>query len=480
MKVPYNQIVKILLIICLVVTPLMAVSAQENASQEALIQEIYDNLYQHHVSNPTRDQLTNGAIQGLIQSLDDPYTTYLTEKEYSQFINSIDGSFTGIGVYIELTSDGIVVQGLIPGGPAEKIDIQPGDIITHVNGAKLEGNSIEEATTLILGKAGTNVEVTVYRKGIEGNESINKTMTRQKLTLPHVDQMMLEDNVGYLKLYRFGSDSYNLVKTGLQELEEEGMESLILDLRGNPGGLLYTAMEIGRLFVESGVVLHARDNTGRLTPYSIQDGKDFTKPLVILMDESSASASEILAGFLQESMEATVLGQTSFGKGTVQRLMDLENGGVLKVTIEEYFTPSKKQVNGIGIKPDIQVSNSEMQLAKGYGVLTAKNELWITPEGEILFNGLENSGNGTKIIVKNGKKYMSTRLLSEWYNGKVGWDRATQSIQLTFFEQTVAIKKNDSTIYVEAGISYILLDEIDKKFPFEFKKIGTNDILIKK
>jgi carboxyl-terminal processing protease len=480
MKEIYKQIMKILLVICLIGTPLTTINAQDlyNEADLQLIQEIYDKLHEHHVSNPSREQLMKGAINGLLRSLDDPYTSYLTEDEYNRFINSIDGSYIGIGIYIELTTEGVIVQGIIPDGPAEMSGLQNGDLITHVDGMRLTGDSIEEATMAIIGEEGTEVEIKVVRKGIDIEEVLEFTMTRQKFTLPHIDHSLLDDNVGYLKLHRFGTKSYSLVKEALGDLESQGMESLVLDLRGNPGGLLYSAIEISKLFVESGVVFHARNNTERLMPYSIKDGKNFTKPLVILMDRGSASASEILAGFLQESIGATVIGQQSFGKGTVQRLVDLESGGVLKITVEEYFTPSKKQVNDRGITPDIKVENSELQLSKAHGFLNGKDELWITDEGEILLNGIEDKINHRKLLVKNGKSYISIRLLSEWYNGDIEWNMEAQSIQLDFSGKGVTINKNDPTLYMEAGKSYILLDKLLDKLPFVLEQ-RENAIVLK-
>lgn len=469
-----------MLVICLILTPLTVINAEEHLSHEAeiqLIKEVYDKLHEHHVSKPSRDQLIKGAINGLILSLEDPYTSYLTEDEYKRFINSIDGSYIGIGIYIELTAEGVIVQGIIPDGPAEMSGLQNGDIITHVDGIRLEGDSLEEATMAIIGEEGTEVKVTVLRKNFNIEEVFEFTMVRQKFTLPHVEHKLLGENVGYLKLHRFGSGSFRLVKEGLKDLELQGMESLVLDLRGNPGGLLYSAIEISKLFVESGVVFYSRDNTERLTPYSIKNGKSFTKPLVILMDQGSASASEILAGFLQESIGATVLGQQSFGKGTVQRLIDLESGGVLKITVEEYFTPSKKQVNDRGITPDIMVENSELQLSKAQGYLSGKDELWITSEGEILLNGIEDKINLRKLLVKDGKRYISIRLLSEWYNGDIKWNIETQSIQLDFNGKAVSINKNEPFIYMEKGKSYILLDKLLDKLPFVIEQRENDKVL---
>jgi carboxyl-terminal processing protease len=460
-----------------------AVGAVDNLSQEEelqLFEEIYDTLSEYHVDQPSKEQLIEGAIQGMISALDDPYTVYLTEDEFNRFINAVNGSFIGIGVYVEQAEKGLLIQGIITGGPAEKAGVQSGDIITHVDGHSLEGFSIEEAISSILGEEGTGIQIVVARVTDDQKESITYTMKREKVTLPLTEVELLENNVGYLKLYRFGENAASAVKEGLQELENQGMETLIFDLRGNPGGFSFAAMEIGKLFVESGVVFHAKDHTGESTAYSISEGKSFTKPMIVLVDETSASASELLAGFLQDSSDAQVIGQQTFGKGTVQRLIELDHGGALKVTIEEYFTPDKNKVNGKGITPDIIVEHQALQLPKAYAHLTGKDELSINKNGEIQFNGFADSVYPVRALEVSGKWYVPLRALSEWYNGEISWDGSTQSIRVILFDQEFTIKKDDPTIHIEAGHSYILLEKITDKLPLDLEQREGSTIIIKK
>jgi carboxyl-terminal processing protease len=477
MKITYNTIVKMVLVLCLILTPLSAVSAADNLSQKEelqLFEEIYDKLLDYHVDQPSEEQLIDGAIEGMIAALDDPYTTYLTAGEYKEFLDAVNGSFIGIGVYVEKAEDGLLIKAIISGGSAEKAGLQHGDVITQVDGNPLEDSSLEEAISLILGEEGTDVEISIIRTSGEQKETITYTLKREKITLPLTEVELLENNVGYLKLYRFGENAASAVKKGLQDLEDQGMESLIFDLRGNPGGFSFAAMEIGKQFIESGVVFHAKNHTGESTAYSISNGKNFTKPMVILVNEGSASASELLAGFLQDSSDAKVLGNQTFGKGTVQRLIELDHGGALKVTIEEYFTPNKNQVNGKGITPDIFVEDPGLQLPKAYGYLAGKDEVWINQAGDIQFNGLAESVHPLKAMEVNGEWYVPLRAFSEWYNGEVNWDSQTKSILVTFSDREFTIERDSSAILMKAGNTYILLEEMSKLLPLQVEqKDGT-------
>jgi carboxyl-terminal processing protease len=477
MKIIDNKIVKIVLLLCLIFTPVSVVSGADNLSQEEqlqLFEEIYNKLLDYHVDQPSKEQLIDGAIEGIIAALDDPYTDYLTENEFEQFINAVNGSFIGIGVYVVKAENGLLVRTIIPGGPAEKAGLQNGDVITHVDGNSIEESSLEESTALILGEEETGVDISIIRTTEHQKEIISYTLTREKITLPLTEVELLDNNVGYLKLYRFGENAASAVKEGLQELEDQGMESLIFDLRGNPGGFSFAAMQIGKQFIESGVVFHAKNHTGESTAYSISDGKDFSKPMVVLVDEGSASASELLAGFLQDSSDAQVLGKQTFGKGTVQRLIELDHGGALKVTIEEYFTPNKQQVNGKGITPDIIVENPVLQFSKAFRHLTGKNEVSINQAREIHFNGLADAVYPLKAMEVNGELYVPLRALGEWYNGEVNWDSKTKSILVTFSDREFTIKRDSSAIVMKEGNTYILLEEMRKLLPLQVEqKEGT-------
>jgi carboxyl-terminal processing protease len=462
--------ITLIILLALTVTPLSSnVSAEDEHITEQemkLFLEVYNQLRQYHVDNPSPEMLIDWAIYGMIYSLDDPYTAYLTEKEFEEFMDAIDGTFIGIGVYLAITENGITIQSVIPGGPADKAGMKSGDVITHVDDEELSGTIMEEATKSILGEEGTEVAVTVIRLVQGEPEEMRFNMLREQIILPNVDMQMLSNKVGYLKLHTFGQETYSLTQQYMEKLEKLGMEKLIIDLRGNPGGFLDATLQIASLFKESGVVVNVKDNRGTTTPLSIQDGKKFDLPIVVLIDEGSASASEILSGFLQESADATVVGQQSFGKGTVQRLIPLEQGGVLKVTVEEYFTPNLKQVNHKGITPDVEIPDSTFQLAKAFGLLTKKDELEVTAKGDILLNGLTQSIYKHKGIKVNGSWHIPIRALTDWYDGKVVWNGKSKTIGVTLFdEKEVHIAKKD--IVFQEGRSYISVDYINNNLPLQ-------------
>lgn len=415
--------------------------------QYELIQEVFEYVEYYHIKDVDPDTLTQGAIDGMLDTLEDPYTTYFTDEEYEQFIEGIDNSFTGIGIYVDKLDEYIIVQSTIKNSPAEAAGLKAGDKIIKVDGIDIVGKQVEEAVSLIKGREGTKVSLTIKR----GEELLEKQIVRAKIQLPLVESEMLTDETGYLRLYTFSNNSATQFKTELKNLENQGMEQLILDLRGNPGGYLNSALEISKSFIDEGTIVYIKDKNQQEEVLSISNGKDWDKPLVVLIDEGTASASEILAGALRDYDKATIIGSNSFGKGTVQTLIDLENGGHLKLTINEYFTPNKSKINGIGIKPDIEVAEEDQQLQAAISYLSDTTKLY-SPKL------------GTDWIRVNGKDYIALKELSAYFNGSTQYNSTTKTIAITIGDDKLEYKHNSSDIIIKNGKSYIDVQQIENSF----------------
>ncbi|WP_025027182.1 S41 family peptidase [Caldalkalibacillus mannanilyticus] len=462
------------ILICLALTIPAHASEEVRDENVDLFQEILEYIRGHHLSNPSSESLINGAIQGMIDALNDPYTSYLTEKEFEEFLQALDSSFIGVGVYIEVTEKGVMVEGVIPGSPAEKAGLKKGDIITHINDQPLAGVKIEQVKQLLTGQPGSKVKVKAVRIEQGTESTATYTLVLEKLFLPQVKKELYNQNVGYLKIYAFGDETANLVDKELEALKKQGMEKLIIDLRGNPGGFLNSVVDIASLFRTTGTVVNVKDSKGKVTPITIKSGRDFDLPIAVLIDEGSASASEILAGFLKDTMNATIVGETSYGKGTVQRLLPIERGGVLKLTVEEYYTPKMKKVNNIGIQPDFSYEEPSLQLAKAYGLLTKKAELHLSAEGEILINGMKDAEYSLKAIQQEDQWYFPLRLLSDWFEGKITWKEKSKYIEVIMLGTKYALPKDK--ILLHEGRSYLPTESIDALLPLQSKK--HNDMII--
>lgn len=475
------------MILVLFAAPMGQAYAQDGGLSEEEAQnfdrywEIYYYLKEYHVSAPSSDQLTEWAIYGMLYSLDDPYTYYMTEEEFQELLESINGEFVGVGMVLTYTEQGVMIEELIPGGPAAKAGLREGDLLTHVNGEALEDVLLlDDVMVLIAGAEGTRVSLTVERYKNLKKTSQTYSLKREKIELPLVQATMLDDKVGYLKLRSFGDEASSEMKKRIAQLEKLGMEQLILDLRGNSGGFMDAVADVAKLFQERGVLLYHKDNTGRLKPYSITGGKNFNKPLVVLIDEGTASAAEVLAGFLQDGKLGQLVGEESFGKGTIQSLVELESGGILRITMEEYFTPKKNQVNIYGIAPDHLVPNRNFQLAKAYGLLAGKEELQISQNGTLLLNGLDAPGLLNATYQEDGKMYLSIKTLAEWYNGEVDWDDKNKAVVLTLEGKKVSLPHTHSAVKLVQSSSFIDVEQLSDVLPLKVEKNKGTYVIKKK
>ncbi|UQD52431.1 peptidase S41 [Bacillus methanolicus] len=315
----------------------------------------YDTLKESYYKKVDQKKLIDGAINGMLESLGDPYSDYMNEKEAASFHQSISSSFEGIGAEIQEKDGQIVIVSPLKGSPAEKAGLKPNDIVLSVDGKSLQGMSSTKAVTLIRGKKGTKVELMIKRPGID--EPIKMSIVRDTIPLETVYGEMLGDGIAKVQITSFSENTAKELVDVLNDLQKKGMKGLVLDLRQNPGGLLDQAIKISNLFVPEGKVLFKiQDRNGNIMEQKATNGHKVNVPLVVIIDQGSASASEIFAAAVKESANVPLVGQKSFGKGTVQRAQDFPDGSNMKFTTEKWLTPKGNWIHEKGIKPDYEIS----------------------------------------------------------------------------------------------------------------------------
>ncbi|WP_235872256.1 lmo1851 family serine protease [Siminovitchia acidinfaciens] len=330
------------------------VGMQERAEFNKLY-NTYDKLKKSYFEDVDQEKIIDGAIDGMVKALDDPYSDYMTKEESKVFQDSITSSFEGIGAEIQEKDGAIVVVSPIKGSPAEKAGIKPNDKITEVDGKSVLGMSANEAVLLIRGEKGTKVTLTVERK--EGEEPKKVTIIRDEIPINTVYPEMLDNGIAKIQITSFSSHTDKDLSEALKEMEEKGMKSLILDLRKNPGGLLDQAVNISNLFVPKGKMLfQVAYKDGKVEEYVAKDGKKISVPTVVLVDEGSASAAEILAAAVSESANIPLIGDKTFGKGTVQTTDEFQDGSNIKYTMAKWLTPDGNWIHEKGIEPDKKVA----------------------------------------------------------------------------------------------------------------------------
>jgi carboxyl-terminal processing protease len=315
-------------------------------------QNYYDPL-------PTETERAYGAINGMLRTLDDPYTGFVPPDVAQLIGEDQSGSFEGIGAYVEQGPEGgIQIIRVFEGGPAEQAGVRAGDLIVVVDGQDITQMTLGEGLLLVRGPAGSQVRLTLLRG--EEPEVIEVTLTRARIEIPTVEARMLEGDIAYVALFEFNQQAAPRLEAAIEELLADQPCALILDLRNNPGGLLDQSVEVSDLFLPEGMVVIQRDSDGRERVYESQDGNIAEEiPLVVLVNRFSASASEIVAGALQDRGRATLIGETTFGKGSVQVQYQLSDGSLLRVTQAKWYTPDGTSISETGITPDIAVPTPE-------------------------------------------------------------------------------------------------------------------------
>lgn len=329
-------------------------SKSEKAKDNITVfKDAYNKILNGYVEKIDEDELLNAAIIGMYNYLGDPYTGYLDQVTTDDLTDRLEGEYEGIGIEISKTENGILVANVFENGPAYKAGIEVGDILTKIDGKELKKVSAQEASNMIKSSKKDEIEISFFRGGITKTVTVNI----KKVYIPSVTKEKYE-NVGYLRIDTFSATTYNQFKKSLLELEEDGITSLIIDVRNNGGGYLNSAVEIAELFIEKGKTIYGLEKKNGTVYYEDTTSTKRDYKISVLINGSSASASEVLAAALKESYDATLVGTLSYGKGTVQETKELSSGGMIKYTTAYWLTPKGNKINEIGITPDIKVNAS--------------------------------------------------------------------------------------------------------------------------
>lgn len=339
--------------------PLSIITNTDSPSDIQEVEKIYDNLLSKYYGEIDKQTLSDAAIKGMIEALNDPYSTYIDAENTDDFDEQIYGYYVGVGTEITLNDENqFEVTNIFENTPATDANIELHDIVVKVNNEDVSGKTVSDIGKLIQGEIGTDVTLTLRR----GEEEFDVTITRDRIDLISVTSQIFEKDdkrIGYIKVTNFASNTFNQFQTALNKLEENDIESLIIDVRDNLGGQLEVATQIASLFLMKDKVVYQLNTNGIIQPiYSTGPGS-FQKPITVLINGATASASEVLAIALQESADATVIGTTSYGKGTIQESYKLSTGATIKFTVQEWLSPNGNTVNEVGVKPDIEVSETE-------------------------------------------------------------------------------------------------------------------------
>lgn len=339
-------------------------SVDEDSTSAETIDAIADSLTSfrtlidmYYIGEIDETALLDSTIKGYVDGLGDEYSTYMTAEEWEEYQESALGNYVGIGIYMSVNDDGNVEVAMpISGSPAEAAGMKTGDVIVEVDGESVIGVDSSLVAAKIKGDEGT----TVHIKAIRDSEYVEFDIIRQEIKIYHVESEMKTDNIGYIYLYTFDEGCAEEVKTAIEDLESQGATKLIFDLRYNTGGLVDEALTIANYFIDKGETLLITVGTDEEETVTVADEEKLTDmELVVLANEYSASASEILVGALKDNDRATIVGTTTYGKGVIQNVFSLTDGSVLKLTIAEYFTPKNNVINKVGIEPDYEVELEE-------------------------------------------------------------------------------------------------------------------------
>ncbi len=358
-------------------------SAAEKQSLQSFFTDLeafttaYSKIKGLYVEEADNKKLFTNAIKGMVSGLD-PHSAYLEPKEQKNLLESTSGKFGGLGIVITKKDDAIQVISPIDDTPAYKAGIQAGDKIIKINDKIVREMTLEEGVSLMRGKAGTDIEITILRKN---TKPFAVKITREIITIISVKGYLLEDGIGYVRVSSFQKPTTDLLEKTIERLKEENdgyLNSLILDLRNNPGGVLDGAVNVSNLFLDdAGTIVYTKGRIRGSNTKFVSDSGDILNgsPMVVLINKGSASASEIVAGALQDHKRAIIMGNTSFGKGSVQTILELEGGYGLKITTARYYTPNDRSIQAKGIEPDIKLKNIKLGEEKDSIIETQESDL---------------------------------------------------------------------------------------------------------
>ena len=330
--------------------------SNEIMSKLSLLESIIDKYYLDEIDE---EGFADGIYKGLLSSLGDPYSTYYTAEEYTSLMESSSGIYCGIGATVSQNVNTGVISIVKPfiTGPAYEVGILPGDILYKVDGEEVTGVDLTEVVSNMKGTEGTSVVITVIREGED--DPIDYTIIRRMIEVPTIEYNLMDDKIGYISVAEFDEVTSTQFKDAVKDLKDQGMVGLVIDLRNNPGGRLDTVVDMLDFMLPKGLIVYTEDKYGHREEERSTNNEKFELPLAVLINENSASASEVFAGAIQDYGTGTIVGTTSFGKGIVQSIIPLYDGTAVKVTVSKYYTPNGRNIHEIGITPDVEVELNE-------------------------------------------------------------------------------------------------------------------------
>lgn len=340
--------------------PILFGSGRDTPGRLPLIQDTFDQIKSQSLDPPGDDVLARGAIKGMVEALKqsgDDYALFYSPSAYESFQELTTGEFSGIGVWLKDRGKRLEIVSVLPSTPALEAGLKRGDVISTIDGDEVEELSTDQAVDAIKGKEGTDVRLGILRKG----RRLSFSVTRATIELPNEMSSMVDEDLGYIRLFGFANGAGDQVRDDVEELQDEGARGIILDLRDNGGGLFSEGVNVASVFIESGEVVTYKQRSEDEIVYKAEGDAFEGIPLVVLVNEGTASASEIVTGALKDRDRAIVVGTTTYGKGVVQEVQPLSDSSAFKLTIGAYFTPSGEQIDGKGIKPHVAVDASPKQ-----------------------------------------------------------------------------------------------------------------------
>lgn len=334
-------------------------TAEEDKVLNSRVQQklgiLEDSINNYYLGEVSKEDLEEGLYRGIVEATGDPYSAYYSVEELEELKESTTGIYYGIGAYIGMDTDTqyCKITGVIPGAPAEAAGLKAEDLIVKVDGQDALGITTTEIVELIKGEEDTDVVLTIYRTGEP--DYLEITVTRKRVEAPTVNYEMMDGNIAYIQITQFEEVTSGQFEDKLIQAKEEGMQGLIIDLRGNPGGTLSSVVKISRMLLPEGLVVYMEDKNGEREEYSCDGKHELDVPLVVLVNENSASAAEILAGAVKDYEMGTIVGTKTFGKGIVQKVFGITDGSGVKLTISHYYTPKGNDIHEVGIEPDEEV-----------------------------------------------------------------------------------------------------------------------------
>lgn len=449
---------------------LPAVSWAESAEQVAEVRRL---LEQYHLSKPVDENLAEDSIDGMVKSLNDPYTEYFSEEEWETFSRNLEQNFTGIGIVMTEESGIVYVEDVLAGSPADVAGVLPGDAIVSVDGNSAKGWIFSDLQAKLRGTEGSSVTLGVTRDG----KALTFYMVRKALQVPVAAGQLMGDGVGYVSLTGFTSDAGTVFRKQLEKLEKAGIQSLIIDLRDNGGGFVNAAQQIAGLFIADGVLAHLKDRDGKDSPISASGGGR-TYPVTILVNHNSASASELFAGALQDYGIAKLVGTRTYGKGVVQSIMPLKSGGVLKLTVQEYFTPFGRKVDKTGLTPEHLIEGAAEQLIGAFRDAGGSSLTVLAGKGTVVVNGVR-VPRADASFLRNSQWFVNLRLAASVAGAEVGYDKPTRTITLTAGAKTIRLPAGDARLVNKNGWSLIDLNAMKQWFPGLTSEVVSGQLQLK-